>query len=94
MANTRIYSLNVRGIRDTVKRRHLFQKFHNSNYDIFLIQEAHCTPEIESQWSSEWGGEIFFLMVHQIRKGFAFCLKIVSQESYINMRKLKVELFF
>ena len=75
MANTKIYSLNVRGIRDTVKRRQLFQKFHNSNYDIFMIQEAHCTPEVTSQWSSEWGGEIFFSHGTSNSKGVCILLK-------------------
>ena len=50
----------LRGMRGTDKRRQLFYKFHSSKYQLFFLQETHSTPQIERQWSSEWGGKIYF----------------------------------
>ena len=55
-----IFSQNVRGLRGAEKRRQLFYKFHSSKHQLFFLQETHSTQQIESQWSSEWGGKIYF----------------------------------
>ena len=57
---TKIFSQNVRGLRGAEKRRQIFYKLHNSEHNIFFLQETHSTPQVETQWSSEWGGRIYF----------------------------------
>lgn len=32
----------------------------NGKYDFALIQESHCTSNIESLWQSEWGGHAYY----------------------------------
>ena len=43
----KLYSLNVRGLRDKVKRRCMFDWLRNTQYDIFILQETHSTTEVE-----------------------------------------------
>ena len=63
MADYKFHSLNVRGLRNKVKRRQLFQwlkKYHSGkNYFIFL-QETHSTIKDEKLWQSDWGSKIVF----------------------------------
>ena len=55
MADIKLYSFNVRGMRDDVKRklifRHLKIKYPNG---IYLLQETHSTVEVEKKWDLEW----------------------------------------
>ena len=55
-----LLSLNVRGLRNQVKRRSIFSFLKDQNCDIFLFQETFSEPKDESIWKSEWGGAIFF----------------------------------
>ena len=61
MVNLRIYSFNVRGIGEGLKRRtifrHLKSKYPNG---IYLLQETHSSSNTEQKWRMEWGGEIYF----------------------------------
>ena len=56
----RLYSLNVRGLANDVKRRCLFSWLRRQKYDLFLLQETHSTENCEAVWSSEWGNKIYF----------------------------------
>ena len=51
---------NVRGIRDSFKRRKIYNFLHDQNFDIICLQETHSTPQVEKYWAAEWGGKIFF----------------------------------
>ena len=53
-------SLNVRGLRNQVKRRSNFIFLKDQNCDIFFLQETFLEPKDESIWKSEWGGAMFF----------------------------------
>ena len=55
-----ILSLNVRGIRDQLKRRSIFAYFKDHSPKIIFLQETYSEPCDEMIWKSEWGGEIFF----------------------------------
>ena len=61
MVDCRIYSFNVRGIRDKVKRgivfRHLKRKYPQG---IYLLQETHCSVDVEQIWRLEWNGSLYF----------------------------------
>ena len=56
----RLCTLNVRGLRNTVKRNKIFAYIKAKNIDIALLQETHGTPEIEEQWAKEWGSPVFY----------------------------------
>ena len=57
-----VITLNVRGLRDHRKRIKMFNwclKTGGKN-SIYLLQEAHCTKEIETEWGQQWKGDSFF----------------------------------
>lgn len=53
-------SLNVRGIRDSKKRKNLFCWLRNQNADIYFLQETYSSRDCENLWRMEWKGELFF----------------------------------
>ena len=60
MANIKIGTFNVKGLREVKKRRKVFQYIHQRQYDIICVQETHSKKEDESLWSNEFGGKIIF----------------------------------
>ena len=56
----KILSLNVRGLRNHVKRRALFLYLKNQKADFYCLQETFSLKEDEVPWASEWGGKILF----------------------------------
>ena len=62
MANLKcnIITLNVRGIRNRVKRRSIFSYLKDQNCHFYLLQETLSEPKDERVWKNEWGGDVFF----------------------------------
>ena len=60
MSLIKILSLNVKGLRNPVKRRALFLYLKNQKADLYCLQETHSKKEDEIPWASEWGGKILF----------------------------------
>ena len=60
MDNVKLCSLNVRGLRNGLKRRKIFQFLKAQKADIYLLQETHSTKEVERLWSNEWGSLGYF----------------------------------
>ena len=56
----KICSLNVRGLRNKVKRDKMFAWLKDQSYSIILLQETHSTSDINNQWTQEWGSLSFF----------------------------------
>lgn len=54
----RFMTINVRGMRDKLKRRQIFNFFRDSNADVILAQETHSQVQDYRFWRSEWGGEV------------------------------------
>ncbi len=56
-----IYSMNVRGLGDHLKRTQVFSWLNNRSADIFLLQETHSSVNSEQVWRDDWGNSnIFF----------------------------------
>ena len=55
-----ILSLNVRGIRDQIKRRSIFSFLKDFKANIYFLQETYSDLKDEIIWKNEWEGEIFF----------------------------------
>ena len=55
-----VISLNVRGLRNRVKRRSIFCFLKDQKCDVFFLQETYSEPNDENTWQSEWGGDMFF----------------------------------
>ena len=60
MAGLNLISLNVRGVRDRVKRKMIFDWVRMRKGDMVMLQETYSTPDIEEEWEGEWGGRIIF----------------------------------
>ena len=58
--NCKIYSLNVKGIRERDKREKIFSWCKDKGADIVFLQETFSTRDIEDRWSSIWEGSIYF----------------------------------
>ena len=71
MANLKcnIITLNVRGIRNHVKRRSIFSYLKDQNCHFYLLQETFSELNDERVWKNEWGGDVFFLHGSNHSKG-------------------------
>ena len=69
-----LLSLNVRGLRNQVKRRSIFSFLKDQKCDIFLLQETFSELKDELIWKSEWGGAIFFSHGSTHSKGVAILI--------------------
>ena len=76
------YSLNTRGLGTTSKRVAIFLWLKQKGEGIYLLQETHSTCNIESKWTGEWGGKIFFSHGESNARGVAI---LVTKNLYINI---------
>jgi len=60
MENLKIVSLNVRGLRNTIKRKKLFKLFKENKHDVVCLQESYITKNVYEQWKKEWGGDMIY----------------------------------
>ena len=58
--NFKILSLNVRGIRSSVKRKALFLWLNKQRANIVFLQETYSTVEVEATWNTQWKGKKFY----------------------------------
>ena len=71
----KIVSLNVRGLRESSKRREMFNFLKKSNADIICLQETHSCYEEEENWCKLWGSEIVFSHGNTNSRGVAILFK-------------------
>ena len=55
-----LLSLNVRGLRNTLKRSQIYKLCEDQKFNIMFMQETYWTKEIETVIQSEWRGKCFF----------------------------------
>ena len=58
--NFKLLSLNVRGIRLSIKRKALFLWLNKQKADIIFLQETYSTKEVEVIWKTQFKGKIFY----------------------------------
>lgn len=83
MASIKCLSLNVNGLQAQPKRKAIFEYIRKGAYDVALLQETHCTQNMESIWQAEWGGKIIFSnglsnsrgVAVLLRRGFDFSIE-------------------
>ena len=70
MVNIKIISVNVRGLRDTLKRRAVFRHLHSTYSDYFVaMQDTHSQVGDEPIWQAEWGSRIMMSHGTTCRQG-------------------------
>ena len=57
MASLKFATINVDGMRDPVKRAHVFQHLLSNRFDIIALQETHCTNPVLHAWVEQWLSE-------------------------------------
>ena len=55
-----LLSLNVRGIRSSIKRKALFMWLTQQKADIIFLQETYSTTEVEDIWNTQYKGNSFY----------------------------------
>ena len=88
MSSFSVVSLNVKGIRDSEKRRKIFLWIlkHGADRSVLFIQEAHCTPEIVTSWSKEWKAPSFYCCGTNQSRGV-----IILICQYVEFKLLKIK---
>ena len=59
MANLKIATLNVRGLKDNVKRNNIFEWIKNKSIDLALFQETYCDNEMLDIICKDWNGKVY-----------------------------------
>lgn len=75
MSTVDIASYNLRGLQTELKRRKVFNYFHEKKHDIVLVQETHSARKNEKIWRNEWGGDIIFSHYNSRSRGVAVLIR-------------------
>ena len=68
----KIFSLNVRGLRDGTKRGEIFNWPREKKASICMLQDVHCTDETNHLWRAEWGHETVYTSYESNKAGVYF----------------------
>ena len=82
-----VMSLNVRGLRNQVKRRSIFRFLKDQNYLFYFLQETYSKPGDEIIWKSEWGGDIFFSHGSTHSRGVCILINPLHGQTVNNLNK-------
>lgn len=55
-----VFSVNVRGIKNQLKRKSLFLYCQNKGADFYFVQETHASEAEVKLWKSQWGRNVWF----------------------------------
>ena len=75
MANIKVASININGIRNRMKRKAFFRNLKNDGYNIICVQESHITDNEKEEWEREWAGKMFHTSVSKHSMGQLILIK-------------------
>ena len=55
-----LISLNVRGVRESIKRKRILEWCKVKGGDIIFLQETYSTPDVETRWRSELESSLIY----------------------------------
>ena len=84
MIEFKLFSLNVRGLRNPRKRRSIFSYLKDQNCAIYLLQETFSQPQDELIWKTEWRGKIRFSHGSNHQKGVAIFINPLFEITFEN----------
>ena len=85
--NFNVMTLNVRGLRNPVKRRSIFGFLKDQNCEAYFLQETYSELSYEIIWRSEWGGVIFFSHGSTHSKGVCILMNPSLNCDFDNLQK-------
>ena len=99
MANITVCSLNIRGLRNKIKRKAIFHYLKKNLYDIICLQETYITDNDIDEWEREWGGRMFYSSVSThsmgqailVRKNFPFDVHCIFKSQRIIIAEVQLE---
>uniref|UniRef100_A0A3P9HAV9 exodeoxyribonuclease III n=1 Tax=Oryzias latipes TaxID=8090 RepID=A0A3P9HAV9_ORYLA len=74
MSNTKILTLNVKGINHVIKRRKTLTLLKKEKVQIALLQETHLTDHEHSKLKHDWVGQIFYSSYNSKSRGVAILI--------------------
>ena len=87
MDKIKIVSLNVRGLGSEIKRCKIYRFMKKHNANICLLQETHCTKNLELLWSNEWGNKCLFANGMSNSRGVSMLLTKLSVNTLREVRR-------
>ena len=82
----KICTINVRGLKsDATKRRDMFSWLRKKRLDIYLLQETHCSKQLEQYWRNEWGYKAFFSSYDTGSRGVAILFNNTFEHNIHNI---------
>ena len=75
MDNIKIKCLNIRGLRNNMKRKSFFASLKKSSYNVICLQETYITNADIDTWEREWGGQLFCAPVSNHSLGQVILIK-------------------
>ena len=82
----KILSLNVKGLRNDVKRRAIFN-YCRKRADIICLQETHATAENEVFWQHEWRGKTIYSNGDSNARGVCIMFKAENDYNISEIRR-------
>ena len=87
--NFNVMTLNVRGLRNPVKRRSIFCFLKDQNCQAYFLQEMYSELNDEIIWRSEWGAVIFLSHGSTHSKGVCILMNPSLICAFDNLQKKK-----
>ena len=77
----------MRGLRDRIKRKNIFEFCRDKGSNIVFLQETYSTVEVEEKWKSEWNGQLLFSHGTNHSKGV---LVLISPNINMKIRNVSI----
>ena len=74
-----VLSLNVRGIREQIKRRGIFSYLKDQKATIYFSQGTYSERAVENIWRNEWGGALIFSHGTTHSKGVCILINLFAR---------------
>lgn len=71
MSDFKVASLNLNGAADIRKRMQLYELMKLKSVDVMFVQETHSDRSGETDWRSEWDGEVVLSSLTSVSGGVA-----------------------
>ena len=71
----KICSLNVRGLASDEKRQDVMNWLAKKPYDIYFLQETHCSKNLVAKWKMLWEGQCFLTAYSAASRGVGILVK-------------------
>lgn len=91
----KIGSINVRGMRDRLKRLAVFRYAKQNRFSIMLLQETYITKEDIEKWQGEWGGKLYAVPFTNRSRGMVMLFNTdldISNAQEIDLNDIRMQL--